>query len=60
MNLIWCSKPCAYQSEGICTLEQLIVPTASTAKQGCCYFVPSKPQHSQIQPDHVINQKRQH
>ena len=43
LNLIWCSKPCVYQSEGLCTLEKLTAPTANNG-QGCCYFVSNEKQ----------------
>lgn len=38
MNLIWCNKSCIYQSEGLCTLEQITAPTAGT-EEGCYYYV---------------------
>ena len=39
VNLIWCDKPCIHQSDGLCRLERITVPTAS--EEGCCYYQPN-------------------
>ena len=41
MNLILCSRNCAYQKDGYCCLDGEAVITEAIAST-CCYFVESK------------------
>lgn len=38
MNLIACSKPCRYQRDGYCQLEQPLPLPIEEKDQECCYY----------------------
>lgn len=40
MNLIFCTDPCIYQTEGHCTLSMAVSAGRPTDSTGCVHYLP--------------------